>query len=95
MSVMGITPMFSVSDSPFDVRCDFCDELIYGKPVEYDDFQICCQCFDEEPRCEYCEGDGPLRTYEWDNYDRETGRDIGEMRVCRECLDRFTERRTA
>lgn len=93
---IGITPAFGVGGGPFDVRCDFCDQPIYGKPVDYDNFQICCECFEEEPRCEYCDGDGPLRTYEWDipaTWD-EPG-DNGTAVVCSACEASFSKRRTA
>jgi len=49
----------------------------------------------DEPVCEHCGNSGPLHTYDWDNYDRETGPDNGRMEVCADCLEKFAKARSA
>lgn len=46
-----------------------------------------------EATCEYCGNPGPLETFTWSHYDRETGPDSGEAELCAGCLEKFSKRR--
>jgi hypothetical protein len=85
---MNLDTLRRTRDTIGIIRCDNCDEPIYGRVEYVGEWRLCQECEELEPTCDLCDERPVVKHIVSSGVDHETGPFHDEADVCQGCFDR-------